>query len=119
MYKTSIVKEAKKNIVKNDLQNIKLYAGEDFFINSFILQHANKLCIDENFIGNYYRRTDILETRSKLKKQFYLDGTNHINQLAYNIFIKDSNDEVLYKNFENTVLTTLSQYLFLFQIDIN
>ena len=119
LYKTSIVKEAKKNIVKNNLQNIKLYAGEDFFINSFILQHANKLCIDENFIGNYYRRTDILETRSKVKKQFYLDGTNHINELTYNIFIKDSSDEVLYKNFENTVLTTLSQYLFLFQIDIN
>lgn len=119
LYKTKIVKEAKKEIVNNNLQNIKLYAGEDFFINSFILKQANKLCIDENFIGNYYRRTDILETRNIKKKKFYLDGTNHINQLTYDIFIKNSKDEVLYQNFEKTVLVTLSQYLFLFQLDIN
>ena len=119
LYKTKIVKEAKKEIVNNNLKNIKLYAGEDFFINSFILKQANKLCIDESFIGNYYRRTDILETRNIKKKKFYLDGTNHINQLTYDIFIKNSKDEVLYQNFEKTVLVTLSQYLFLFQLDIN
>lgn len=120
LYKTKLLKQARDKILSHKWEQIKLYASEDFFINLAILSYANKICIDENFIGNYYRRSDSLEFRSKEKKIFYLNGLNHVYQLTYDNYlsdIKNKETDKLFQDYKQTILRTLSQYLFLFQLD--
>lgn len=122
LYKTEIVKKAKIDIIDNGLENFRLYAGEDILMNLFIMKFANKLCIDEQYVGNLYRRTEPLELKPYEKKISYINNSHNLYQIIYDIFLKNNSDSEssnLFYNFKQTIINTFSQYLYLYKLDIN
>ena len=122
LYKSQLVIKAQQTIIKLGLTAKRIFAAEDVLFNCFILQNTAKICIDEWFIGNYYRRTNSLELMDLDKKINYLESSNQTYQIIFDNFFswkKDLMHDETFNYFKQTVINTLSQYLQLFQISID
>ena len=121
LYKADLIIKAQQTIIKLGLTKLRIFAAEDVLFNCFILQNASKICIDEWFIGNYYRRTNSLELMSLTKKINYLQSSNQTYQIIFDQFFAWKEDllhDETFNYFKQTVINTFSQYLQLFQIGI-
>ena len=121
LYKADLIIKAQQTILQLGLTKKRIFAAEDVLFNCFILQNATKVCIDEWFIGNYYRRTNSLELMDLTKKINYLESSNQTYQIIFDNFFafkKDLIHDEAFNYFKQTVINTFSQYLELFQIGI-
>ena len=122
LYKADLIIKAQQTIIKLGLTTKRIFAAEDVLFNCFILQNARKVCVDEWFIGNYYRRTNSLELMKQTKKIDYLESSNQTYQIIFDNFFAWKEDllhDETFKYFKQTVINTFSQYLQLFQINID
>lgn len=122
LYKADLIIKAQQTIIKLGLTTKRIFAAEDVLFNCFILQNATKVCVDEWFIGNYYRRTNSLELMKQTKKIDYLESSNQTYQIIFDNFFAWKEDllhDETFKYFKQTVINTFSQYLQLFQINID